>query len=96
MGRTACTEPQCLYKGALYLYLLPKGKSLNFKGVYTVDEKGYFRHLQGPKSHCYTNANKSLHYIPSHLSPVHKIHILFSEIFEPSNYEILIRNLYEF
>jgi hypothetical protein len=21
MGRTACTEPQCLYKGALYLYL---------------------------------------------------------------------------
>jgi hypothetical protein len=22
MGRTACIEPQCLYKGALYLYLL--------------------------------------------------------------------------
>jgi hypothetical protein len=21
MGRTACTESQCLYKGALYLYL---------------------------------------------------------------------------
>jgi len=21
MGRTACTEPQCLYKGALYLYM---------------------------------------------------------------------------
>ena len=21
MGRTACTEPQCLYKGAFYLYL---------------------------------------------------------------------------
>jgi len=21
MGRTACTEPQCLYKDALYLYL---------------------------------------------------------------------------
>jgi len=21
MGRTACTEPQCLHKGALYLYL---------------------------------------------------------------------------
>ena len=20
MGRTACTKPQCLYKGALYLY----------------------------------------------------------------------------
>ena len=23
MGRTACTEPQCLYKGALYLYHTP-------------------------------------------------------------------------
>jgi len=22
MGRTVCTEPQCLYKGDLYLYLL--------------------------------------------------------------------------
>ena len=22
MGRTVCTEPQCLYKGALYPYLL--------------------------------------------------------------------------
>jgi len=22
MGRTACTEPQCLYKGDLYLYFL--------------------------------------------------------------------------
>jgi len=22
MGRTACTEPQCLYKDALYLYYL--------------------------------------------------------------------------
>jgi len=24
MGRTACTEPQCLYKGELYLYLIRK------------------------------------------------------------------------
>jgi len=23
MGRTACTEPHCLYKGALYLYYEP-------------------------------------------------------------------------
>ena len=23
MDRTACTEPQCLYKGAFYLYLYP-------------------------------------------------------------------------
>jgi len=26
MGRTACTEPQCLYKGDLYLYTLFKGE----------------------------------------------------------------------
>jgi hypothetical protein len=25
MGRTACTEPQCLYKGALYLLLVSDG-----------------------------------------------------------------------
>ena len=25
MGRTACTEPQCLYKGALYLHFYAKG-----------------------------------------------------------------------
>jgi hypothetical protein len=31
-GRTACTEPQCLYKGALYLYLI----SLNFDVWYLV------------------------------------------------------------
>jgi len=30
MGRTACTEPQCLYKGALYLYFAKKG----FKNVF--------------------------------------------------------------
>ena len=30
MGRTACTEPQCLYKGALYLYLFnPLNPELN-------------------------------------------------------------------
>jgi len=29
MGRTACTEPQCLYKGALYL-ALPIGGCYDF------------------------------------------------------------------
>jgi len=28
MGRTACTEPQCLYKGALYLTFLRPNKNL--------------------------------------------------------------------
>jgi len=30
MGRTACTEPQCLYKGALYLFYLDSGAVCNF------------------------------------------------------------------
>ena len=34
MGRTACTEPQCLYKGALYHLHLYKPKSL---GVHNKD-----------------------------------------------------------
>jgi hypothetical protein len=46
MGRTACTEPQCLYKGALYLYFHPyflarviqgerySGSSLKFKYLF--------------------------------------------------------------
>jgi hypothetical protein len=29
MGRTACTEPQCLYKGALYLYLYHRSDCRN-------------------------------------------------------------------
>ena len=28
MGRTACTEPQCLYKGALYPFIVPWTSSL--------------------------------------------------------------------
>jgi len=28
MGRTACTEPQCLYKGELYLFTSDSGKQL--------------------------------------------------------------------
>ena len=28
MGRTACTEPQCLYKGDLYLYLIVSGNKI--------------------------------------------------------------------
>ena len=63
------------------------------KGVHTLGEKGYFRHLRDPKIHCYTNTDKSLHPIPSHLSPGYKIHVLISEIFEPSYYELLIGNV---
>ena len=36
MGRTACTDPQCLYKGALYLYLYLL--FTNFNRILTVIE----------------------------------------------------------
>ena len=29
MGRPACTEPQCLYKGTIYIYLLEKCATKN-------------------------------------------------------------------
>jgi len=40
MGRTACTEPQCLYKGALYLYLLYRSIMAT---VSKEDFNGHFR-----------------------------------------------------
>ena len=32
MGRTACTEPQCLYKGALYLFITSNSMSNEWLG----------------------------------------------------------------
>ena len=41
MGRTACTEPQCLYKGALYLFIfVADASSCKLKGEYGKDNKG--------------------------------------------------------
>jgi len=37
-GRTACTEPQCLYKGALYLYLY---EGYMFRPVYSATLRTY-------------------------------------------------------
>jgi len=34
MGRTACTEPQCLYKGDLYLFYLFLAHVILFIGFY--------------------------------------------------------------
>jgi hypothetical protein len=34
MGRTACTEPQCLYKGALYLTFYITCLIRDFEGTY--------------------------------------------------------------
>jgi len=42
MGRTACTEPQCLYKGALYLFYYFKLAKPTFRQV-----SEYLRHHDG-------------------------------------------------
>jgi hypothetical protein len=34
MGRTACTEPQCLYKGALYLNMHPLARTDSVNGIF--------------------------------------------------------------
>jgi len=36
MGRTACTEPQVLYKGALYPFLYSK---YTYKSIFETDSK---------------------------------------------------------
>jgi len=41
MGRTACTEPQCLYKGALYLYFY-FATFLDTLNFYYIFFKSYF------------------------------------------------------
>jgi hypothetical protein len=40
MGRSACTEPQCLYQGALYLYLL--SPIYNFHVVYRIQNNHHW------------------------------------------------------
>jgi len=42
MGRTACTEPQCLYKGALYL-------PLQWQLLTAFPEQTYRSHIQGSR-----------------------------------------------
>jgi len=42
MDRTACTEPQCLYKGALYLYLLLRVYSVE---ILLMLDSGHIRNL---------------------------------------------------
>jgi len=57
MGRTACTEPQCLYKGALY-FLLPllgssadsHGGTTNILTIFDVYPLG-FEHVLGYPRH---------------------------------------------
>jgi hypothetical protein len=41
MGRTACTEPQCLYKGALYLAHWTNFMSHGTIAVPSVDQLNY-------------------------------------------------------
>jgi len=41
MGRTACTEPQCLYKGDLYLFIIKvvirSGFYMNVEAFYCIE-----------------------------------------------------------
>jgi hypothetical protein len=49
MSRTACTEPQCLFKGALHLFLPPNLRTELIRVKFMVDEMArgrlYFSHL---------------------------------------------------
>jgi len=53
MGRTACTEPQCLHKGALYLYY--------FTRCMVVFENRVLRKVFGPKKDEVTGEWRKLH-----------------------------------
>jgi len=59
MGRTACTEPQCLYKGALYLTFF---STISLDGIYTLS-KAYLaggESLPAPKNSKATYSGASL------------------------------------
>ena len=43
MGRTDCTEPQCLYKGALYLLIL------HIELIRSVIQRSYYRNSRNEK-----------------------------------------------
>jgi len=49
MGRTACTEPQCLYKGDLYLYLTGQKKRTASEEM-MLSRKNFSRLIRGNKS----------------------------------------------
>jgi len=53
MGRTACTGPQCLYKGALYLY--------NSSYSYKYFLKKYFQTHARTRAHTHTHSHSHLH-----------------------------------
>ena len=65
MWRTACTEPQCLYRGALYLlYLLMK---LVQRLGYRLDNRGSARFLVGTRDFLFSKVS-SLQFGPAALS----------------------------
>jgi len=69
MGRTACTEPQCLYKGALYLYLTVELYLYSPYGPYglyraSVPVQGvHFTFFSERKVHKFTWLLKAKHYM---------------------------------
>ena len=66
MGRTACTEPQCLYKGALYLYLTVELYLYSPYGLYglyraSVPVQGYTLPFFTMRIACRTTKAKDTH-----------------------------------
>jgi len=42
MGRTACTEPQCMYKGALYLFFTLSVRVSQMNAIFNMTQLYYF------------------------------------------------------
>jgi len=60
MGRTACTEPQCLYKGALYLLVLSRYNSFNGTDMSRWSKSAFSTILKQSVNTVYLNVSKSL------------------------------------
>jgi hypothetical protein len=57
MGRTACTEPQCLYKGDLYLYLTVELYLYSLYGPYALYRASV--PVQGCTLPCYLSSSEN-------------------------------------
>jgi len=54
MGRTACTEPQCLYKGALYFFFYLHNTANN---SFTLPVSSYLQAMNRPIYYLYLTKN---------------------------------------
>jgi len=66
MGRTACTEPQCLYKGALYLFFFVPTTKCMESGV-------YIQHIDRSIVLCQNQTYKQLNKTPLKLTELRTV-----------------------